>query len=356
MNAAEPILAPLLNISNVSVAYANHTVVKDVSIDIKQGEIGCLLGPSGCGKSTLLRAIAGFEPLSQGSISLLGKSLSNKDFTTAPEQRNIGMVFQDIALFPHLNVAQNIAFGIQHLTKTEQRARVKQLLDLIELSHYATLYPHQISGGQQQRIALARALAPKPKLLLLDEPFSGLDAKLRETLVPQVKAILKAEHVSALIVGHDQGEAFAIADKIAIMENGKIHQWDSAFNSYHIPATKFVASFIGDSRFLPGIVSCEHCIDTQLGRLKNPFPHGFKEGSTVDVLVRLENIITQADSAHFGKVVKKNFHGSYYKYELSLADNSTILYSTNAKDTAEHQLGENIPLKFCSESLVIFAR
>lgn len=356
MNAAEPILAPLLQVNDVSIAYHDKLVVKNVSIDIKQGEIGCLLGPSGCGKSTLLRAIAGFEPVTGGNICLAEQSLSNQEHTIAPELRNIGMVFQDIALFPHLSVKQNITFGIKHLTKLQQRHRVQQLLELIELSHCANLYPHQISGGQQQRVALARALAPKPRLLLLDEPFSGLDAKLRESLVPQVKAILKQEQVSALMVSHDQGEAFAIADKIAIMDEGKIHQWDSAFNSYHIPASKFVATFIGDSRFLPGIVSCEYCIDTSLGKLKNPIPHGFKAGAAVDVLVRLENVISHLESAHYGRVIKKDFHGSFYKYELTLTDNSTILYSTNARDTNEHALGEEIPLKFCSEYLVIFAQ
>jgi len=356
MNAAEQISQTLLTLDNVSIAYGAKTIVKEVSINLSKGEIGCLLGPSGCGKSTLLRAIAGFEPVITGSIQLTEQTLSDTKNTTAPELRNIGMVFQDISLFPHLSIEQNVAFGIKNQPKQQIAARVKQLLALIELSEYAKHYPHQISGGQQQRVALARALAPKPELILLDEPFSGLDAKLRESLVPQVKAILKKEQVSALMVSHDQAEAFAVADKIAIMNNGKIHQWDNAYNSYHFPASQFVASFIGDSKFLAGTASCEYCVETELGKLAKKTPHGFKKGSKVQVLIRVEDVSCNADSMYSGIVIKKDFHGSYYKYEIQLKDNSTLYYSTNAKALTQHALGANIPVQVDSENLVIFNR
>ena len=201
-----------LDIKNVSVSYDDKAIIQGVNFKLVAGQIGCLLGPSGCGKSTLLRAIAGFEQVSAGAIELDGKVLSKPGSLVNPEQRNIGMVFQDVALFPHLTISQNIEFGIQHWTKSERQQRTEHLLKLVGLSGFETRYPSSLSGGQQQRIALARAMAPKPKLLLMDEPFSGLDAKLREELVPDVRAILLAEKMSAILVSHDQMGAFSMAD------------------------------------------------------------------------------------------------------------------------------------------------
>ena len=204
--------------------------------------VACLV-PSGCGKSTLLRSIAGFEKVKSGDISMRGQMLSSAAYCMPTEERNIGMVFQDIALFPHLTIAENIAFGIRKWSKEEQQKRISELLELVGLSGTETRYPHSLSGGQQQRIALARAMAPKPDLLLLDEPFSGLDANLRETLVPEIRDILKQEQMSAILVTHDQMEAFAMADKVAVMQQGVIQQWGTAFNIYHEPKTRFVADF-----------------------------------------------------------------------------------------------------------------
>ncbi|MGB1239170.1 MAG: ABC transporter ATP-binding protein, partial [Pseudomonadales bacterium] len=291
MNFAQQITqSALLHLDKLSAGYDGTTIVHSASIELAPGEIGCLLGPSGCGKSTLLRTIAGFENALDGLITLNGSSISNKDYTLPPEQRSIGMVFQDVALFPHLSVQQNICFGIQHLSKQAQTERVTQLLELIELQEVAHYFPHQLSGGQQQRIALARALAPKPKLILLDEPFSGLDAKLRETLVPHVRQVLKQEGVGALMVSHDQHEAFAIADKVAVMNKGVIQQWDTAYNIYHNPKTRFVATFIGRSKFLKARTLCHECIDTALGKLASHKAHGFEAGESVDVLVRLDDV------------------------------------------------------------------
>ncbi|MFT5708587.1 MAG: iron(III) transport system ATP-binding protein [Oceanospirillaceae bacterium] len=354
MTIAEQLDTTLLELKNISVGYDDKLIVKTVALQLKLGEIGCLLGPSGCGKSTLLRAIAGFEPVKQGSIELSHSVISQTGITLAPEKRDIGMVFQDVALFPHLSVEKNISFGIQYLSKSEQKKRVSQLLTLVELSGSEKNYPHQLSGGQQQRVALARALAPKPKLILLDEPFSGLDAKLKESLVPQIRAILKHEQVTALIVSHDQAEAFAIADKIAIMNQGEIHQWDSAYNSYHQPATKFAASFIGRSKFLPATTTCEHCIQTSLGNLRSNAPHGYPAGSEVDVLVRIDDVQHAPDSDHCGKVIAKNFHGSYFTYELLLEDAVTVLCSTPAHDMQEYHLNDQFPLKLTIEHLVLF--
>ena len=213
-----------LDIQNTSIAYGSNTVVHDISIQLEKGEIGCLLGPSGCGKTTLLRAIAGFEPITHGKISLNGNVVSQINKILPPEKRQIGMVFQDFALFPHLNVADNIRFGIRHLKRSEQKQRITELLSLIGLEKMRTRFPHELSGGQQQRIALARALAPKPHLLLLDEPFSSMDVELRGELAREVRKILKQEQITAILVSHDQNEAFAMADNIGVMHEGKLQK------------------------------------------------------------------------------------------------------------------------------------
>ena len=356
MNSAEQTTPALLSLDNIDISYSDHVVVKNVSIDLLAGEIGCLLGPSGCGKSTLLRAIAGFEPVRKGTISLCEQIISQSNNTLVPEYRNIGMVFQDIALFPHLTIEKNIAFGLRKLDKEQQIFRVKQLLALVGLSDKLDHYPHQLSGGQQQRIALARALAPKPKLILLDEPFSGLDAKLRDTLVPQVRDILKQEQVSAIIVSHDQSEAFAIADKIAVMQHGQIHQWDNAYNIYHHPQTKFVASFIGKSKFLPATTTCENCIDTSIGNLRSSSPHGYSTGTEVVVLVRVDDLKHNPNSSHYGTVIKKEFHGSYFTFELVLDDGCGVLCSTPAHYQHKHNIGDAFHFDLAIEHLVLFDR
>ncbi|MEM5530576.1 ABC transporter ATP-binding protein [Gammaproteobacteria bacterium AS21] len=356
MNSVEQTTPALLSLDNIDISYSDHLVVKNVSIDLLPGEIGCLLGPSGCGKSTLLRAIAGFEPVRKGTISLCEQIISQSNNTLVPEYRNIGMVFQDIALFPHLTIEKNIAFGLRKLDKEQQIFRVKQLLALVGLSDKLDHYPHQLSGGQQQRIALARALAPKPKLILLDEPFSGLDAKLRDTLVPQVRDILKQEQVSAIIVSHDQSEAFAIADKIAVMQHGQIHQWDNAYNIYHHPQTKFVASFIGKSKFLPATTTCENCIDTSIGNLRSSSPHGYSTGTEVVVLVRVDDLKHNPNSSHYGTVIKKEFHGSYFTFELVLDDGCGVLCSTPAHYQHKHAIGDAFHFDLAIEHLVLFDR
>ncbi|HCC80243.1 MAG TPA: iron ABC transporter ATP-binding protein, partial [Methylophaga sp.] len=205
---------PQLLVDNISIGYAGRPVVEGISFHLKEGEIACLLGPSGCGKTSVLRAIAGFEPLMQGSIVLHGKTVSVAEFSLPPEKRHIGMVFQDFALFPHLTVAKNIGFGLQKLPRKQQQQRVAELLELVELTGAQNQYPHQLSGGQQERVALARAMAPRPDILLLDEPFSSMDSDLREQLAREVRHLLRRDGVTAIMVTHDQHEAFAMADQI----------------------------------------------------------------------------------------------------------------------------------------------
>ena len=241
-------MSTLLALKKVLLAYAMpdglHEVVRDFSLDLACGEIGCLLGASGCGKSTVLRAIAGFEPVRSGSISLDGLLISSPACVVAPELRRIGMMFQDYALFPHLTVLQNVAFGLRRQDKATQKARVEEMLELVALADAGSSYPHELSGGQQQRVALARALAPAPDLLLLDEPFSNLDVDTREHLAFEVRDILRATGHTALLVTHNQAEAFALADKIGIMSAGAIRQWDSPYNLRHHPQDDFVRDFI----------------------------------------------------------------------------------------------------------------
>lgn len=241
-------MSAFLNIDSIHLAYPGPTglksVVNNLSFSLSSGEIGCLLGASGCGKTTVLRAIAGFEPVRSGQISLGDRVLSSADDWIEPEERHVGMMFQDYALFPHLTVEKNISFGLRRHPRAFQSKRVHQMLELVGLTDKTKQYPHELSGGQQQRVALARALAPNPSLLLLDEPFSNLDVDTRERLAFEVRDILKETGVTALLVTHNQAEAFAIADKIGIMHQGGIVQWDTPYGLHHSPINDFVADFI----------------------------------------------------------------------------------------------------------------
>ncbi|MBC7202394.1 MAG: ABC transporter ATP-binding protein [Pusillimonas sp.] len=237
-----------LKLEHVSLAYDTPEgvlpVVDDLSLTLQKGYIGCLLGASGCGKTTVLRAIAGFEPLRQGKIFLGEVLLSAPGYQVEPEHRNVGMMFQDYALFPHLNIEKNVGFGLRRQNRHERLDRVMEMLELVGLTDVAKRFPHELSGGQQQRVALARALAPEPELLLLDEPFSNLDVDTRERLAFEVRDILQATGHTALLVTHNQAEAFAIADRIGVMEKGNIVQWDSPYGLHHNPVSTFVADFV----------------------------------------------------------------------------------------------------------------
>ena len=264
-------MSTLLDIRNIRQAYGQQLVVNDLSLSLQKGEIGCLLGPSGCGKTTVLRCIAGFEPVTAGEIILKGVAVSRENLCLPPEQRHIGMVFQDYALFPHLTVAGNIGFGLQRSSKSERETRISEMLATVGLTEASRKYPHELSGGQQQRVALARALAPRPDLLLLDEPFSNLDVTLRERLSLEVRDILKSQNATAILVTHDQDEAFAMADEIGVMHQGEIQQWDTAFNLYHRPANHFVADFIGQGVFLPGKMLDAKNVEIELGVCREPW-------------------------------------------------------------------------------------
>lgn len=343
-----------MTLTNVSVGYSGNVVVENASFQLLEGQIGCLLGPSGCGKSTLLRAIAGFETLMSGDIQMDGKEISTPSYGLNPEHRQIGMVFQDIALFPHLTIAQNIAFGLSAWSKESAEERVAYLLELVGLSGFQTRYPHSLSGGQQQRIALARAIAPKPKLLLMDEPFSGLDAKLREELVPDIREILQHEKMSALLVTHDQMEAFAMADQVFVMDAGVIHQTGSPYQIYHEPETRFVASFIGHGDFLPATVCGPDCVHSDLGNIHGDLDHGFADNTEVDLLVRPDDILHDDDSEFVGVIINKWFRGSHFLYRVKLSSGKVVYCFASSHH--DHSVGQEIGLSVHLDHLVMFPR
>jgi iron(III) transport system ATP-binding protein len=329
---------------------------------LAEGQIGALIGPSGCGKTSLLRAVAGLERCHAGRVLVGGQPVSDAaaGLHLPPEQRRIGMVFQDYALFPHLSVADNIAFGLQHLPRAERGPRVQKMLDLVGLAHAARRAPHQLSGGQQQRVALARALAPGPRLLLLDEPFSSLDADLRETLAQELRAILKASGTTALFVTHDQFEAFALGDVIGVMHQGHLEQWDDAYTLYHRPATRFVAGFIGHGVFTPAqIVACAHgpCVHTPLGELNDldecPLPAAFPDGEC-DVLLRADDIVHDDASPVKACIERKAFRGSEFLYTLRLASGERVM--AHVPSHHDHHVGEWIGIRAEVDHVVTFAR
>ena len=347
-------MSNLLEVEQLCVAYGGNVVVHDVSLSLASGEIGCLLGPSGCGKTTLLRAIAGFEPLKQGNILLGGKSVSSPGFTTPPEKRQVGMVFQDFALFPHLTIADNIGFGIRHLKGSYRKQRIDELLALVDLPDFHSRYPHELSGGQQQRIALARALAPKPQLLLMDEPFSSMDVELREELAREVRCILKSEQITAILVTHDQHEAFAMADNIGVMQHGRLLQWDSGYDLYHSPATPFIADFIGQGVLLHGEVIDNQHVRTELAILKGAIPDDCKQGSPVVVLVRPDDIIHDDNSTLIAVIKERAFRGASYLYTLKLSSGAEILSLVPSHHN--HAIGEKLGISLEIDHLVIFPR
>jgi iron(III) transport system ATP-binding protein len=348
-----------LQLREVSVDYGTHRAVSDVSLALPRGAIGCLLGPSGCGKTTVLRAIAGFEPVARGAILLNGEVVSDPHTHVAPERRRIGMVFQGHALFPHLRVADNVAFGLRGMPGDERAARVAALLATVGLERLGRKYPHELSGGQQQRVALARALAPRPTLLLLDEPFSNLDVDLRERLSLEVRDILKRFGATAILVTHDQHEAFAMADEIGVMHEGQIAQWASAYDLYHRPATQFVADFVGQGVFLPGQVVGEREVEIELGRLPARVPGDCgpgcadcPDGCRVAVLLRPDDVVHDEAAPTRAEVVAKAFRGAEFLYTLRLASGVRVLSLVPSHH--DHAVGERIGIRLDVDHVVVF--
>jgi iron(III) transport system ATP-binding protein len=350
MNSAST--AASVDVDKIEHAYGTQRVVRSLSFALKPGRIGCLLGPSGCGKTTVLRCIAGFEPVQAGEIRLADRIVSKRGLQVPPEQRGIGMVFQDYALFPHLTVAANIAFGLTGSPKSEADARTAAMLELVGMAEFADAYPHALSGGQQQRVALARALAPAPGLLLLDEPFSNLDVDMRERLSMEVRGILNTAGTTAILVTHDQHEAFALADEIGVMRNGVIEQWDTPYNLYHRPRTRFVADFVGQGVFLRGVAAGGGRIRTELGDLDGDGPANVAEGAPVDVLLRPDDLVHDDASPLNAGVITKAFRGAEFLYTLALASGTHVMSVVPSHH--DHAIGEKIGIRLAIDHVVAF--
>ena len=312
-----------LQIENVSLSIEGDSILENLNLNVHEHEILSIIGPSASGKSSLLRMIAGFENINSGKIKLNNSIVDDMVTKVEPQKRNIGIIFQDLALFPHLNCKDNILFGISKNCIDQKLNRLDRLASLLGISQILESFPHEISGGQQQRVAIARALAPKPEILLLDEPFSALDEELKETLISDVKKLLKEEKITTVVITHNIKEAFQLSDKIAFLDNKKIMQYDTAYNLYHKPLTKEIAQFCGIGSFINGSVVDINHVSTNLGNLFGDASK-FAPGSKVIVMIRPDDIVHDDDSTQSAKVIEKIFHGSDFLYKLELTKDETV--------------------------------
>jgi len=326
---ADPTSAsPVLDLDGVTKRFQRETAVEDLSLTVHEGELLTLLGPSGCGKTTTLRLLAGLDRPTEGTITLDDRPVADEKLHVKPEQRGVGVVFQDFALFPHLTVEENVAFGLRDHPDEERAARVDEMLELVGLTDYRERSPGELSGGQQQRVALARSLAPEPDVLLLDEPFSNLDVRLRVEMREEVRGILKRAGVTAVSVTHDQEEALSMSDRVAVMNDGRIEQVGRPDEVFQHPESRFVASFLGQASFLSGQVS-ESRIQTGIGPLETARLKGIDDeyyGALVDVLVRPDDLRatpTNEETAH-GRIVHRQYHGPTFVYRVEL-DNGDVV-------------------------------
>jgi iron(III) transport system ATP-binding protein len=341
-----------LELADIAKRFGPCQAVDGLSLQLPRGDIACLLGPSGCGKTTVLRCVAGFESVDRGSIRAHERVLSQPGRTVPPQQRRIGMVFQDYALFPHLTVADNVAFGLHALPAADRTRRTDAMLDAVGLEQQRRRYPHELSGGQQQRVALARALAPQPELLLLDEPFSSLDVELRQRLSVEVRDLLKRLNTTALLVTHDQDEAFAVADRVGVMRDGRLEQWDTPYDLYHRPATRFVADFVGEGVFVRGTVVAADAVQTGIGTIRASASRQWTPGSNVDLLLRPDDVIHDDASELRGQICQRAFRGAEFLYSLRMPDGTHLLSLVPSHH--DHQLGEHIGVRIEPDHLVAF--
>ncbi|MFO8025029.1 ABC transporter ATP-binding protein [Thiohalophilus sp.] len=343
---------PLLELKNIECRHRGVIAVENLNLHVNQGDLVCLLGPSGCGKTTVLRAIAGFQPLHSGEIRLREQRISYPGYTLAPEKRHIGMVFQDYALFPHMDVCGNITFGLRNLGKSECQQLANEMLEVVGLAGMGNRYIHELSGGQQQRVALARALAPRPELILMDEPFSNLDIDMRERLSNEVRQILKQQGTSGILVTHDQHEAFAMGDQISVMSEGHILQRDTAYNLYHSPANRFVADFIGQGVFVRGTLVSPETVKTTLGTISGDRAYEWEPGTEVELLLRPDDIVFDPEGSLQGKVLQRAFKGAEILYTLQLQDQTEVLSLFPSHH--DFAIGEQVTVSLALDHMVVF--
>ncbi len=338
-----------LSINHLTCKYDQQVILESLSLKVEQGEIVCLLGASGCGKTTLLKAIAGLLPLSSGSISLRHQTLDDGRDWLPPEQRNIGMIFQDYALFPHLTVAENVGFGLTDVKPNERDDKVNEMLHLVHLQDFAQRYPHQLSGGQQQRVAIARSLAYKPDLLLLDEPFSNIDTQVRHELIAEIRRLFKQQGVTAIFVTHSREEAFAFADKMAVMNHGVIEQYGTASELYYHPSSKFVADFLGGGSYLAARRISESEYQTQLGCIPAKAQHNIDLNQACELLLRPQHLVLEAVNNSDIHVLEQQFMGDHCRYVIN-ASGSQLLASSNEPLT----VGQAVAVRLQPQGVLAF--
>jgi iron(III) transport system ATP-binding protein len=342
----------LIELSHISLTYPNAATpaLYDLSLRVEEGATLSILGPSGCGKTTVLRTIAGFEHPQSGQVLIAGRQVCGGGIRCVPpEERGVGKVFQDYALFPHLTVWQNVAFGLRREGKPAADRTVAETLGLVGLGGLEDRYPHELSGGQQQRVAIARALAPKPIVLLLDEPFSNLDPDMRGQMREEVQEILNRTGTTAVVVTHDHDEAFAMADRIAVLNSGRLEQFDNPESIYHTPSTRFVATFVGQADFLLGRVE-DGKIHTELGIFPNVNNH--PPGTAVEIMIRPDDIHIVPASPGGAQIVGRQFRGSENLYTM-LLPSGQHLHSSESSTTV-YPIGTTVDLKVVATHIVLF--
>ncbi len=308
--------SPLISVRGVHVSFGETNALVDLTLDVPTGGLLALVGPSGCGKTTALRVIAGFQDVDAGSVTIRGREVLGRDVNVAPEKRNVGMVFQDYALFPHISVEENVGYGV---AGSDRVKRVAEALDLVGLNGYESRFPHELSGGEQQRVALARALAPSPDVVLLDEPFSNLDAPQRERMRRELKRTIRSAGVTAVLVTHDQAEALAIADVLAVMRDGTIRQVGRPDEVYRTPVDPWIAGFLGDAILLPGTIE-RGSIATAIGSVETDI----EDGMTARVMIRPEWISASIVEEGQGTVVDTEFYGHDQRVEIKLRNGEIV--------------------------------
>ena len=338
-----------VEMTNIQVAFDETQILNDLSFSLSAGEILCLLGPSGCGKTTALKTIAGLVKPQQGHIDLFGESVfSDNSVNVPPQQRSIGFIFQDYALFPHMTIGQNIAYGLSTLSKQEKQLRIKDTLELVELADLEERYPHELSGGQQQRIAVARALAPKPKLLLMDEPFSNIDGQVKRRMMADLRKLLKEHNISCIFVTHAKEEAFAFADKTAVMVNGYIEQLDIPAKVYNQPNTLAVAEFMESGN----LATLKHS-QLVLDKIPRQWPRGTE--NTGYWLFKPQCLSLNHSLQNTGiELINSTYIGRGYQHEIAIRLNKsnnadTITWKAETEKPLDIAVGENIALEYASE-------
>jgi iron(III) transport system ATP-binding protein len=327
-----------LRVAGISKAFGLTRAVRDVTLEVAPGELVSVLGPSGCGKTTMLRLIAGFERPDTGTVTIGDSTVAGPGFELPPERRRVGMVFQDYALFPHLSVERNVAFGLERRAREERATITRSTLELVGLQHKTRCYPHELSGGERQRVALARALAPGPEVVLLDEPFSNLDATLRAGLRREVELILREAGASALLVTHDQEEALSLADRLAVMREGELVQVGAPEDVYSRPASRWAAQFVGEVNVLSGVAHGSGVV-TELGMFDLPRA----AQGPVHVAVRPEQLEVRAGSRGNAEVLEREFRGHDVLYRLRHESGRTVLVQLPSLQL--HHVGDTVFVK-----------